>query len=417
MSALGAGTIRVPHGIYDVYVSRGLEWDIAVERAVKVGAEPARVEAHLSHVVDMPGWLSADFHVHAAPSPDSTVPLEHRVIEFVADGVEMIVSTDHNVISDYQPAINALGVGRFLTSAMGDELTTNGWGHFGAFPLPRNLAAAGQGATLVHGRTAQEIFGDVRQSAPGAIIDVHHPRLDAEVGYFNLGHLDPHSDRAERRGFSFEFDAVEVLNGYQDPVRRSVDRTIDDWMGLLNHGHIVTATGNSDTHHLTYNMGGYPRNYVRVPDDQPARVQPAQVATAIKEHRAFSRPARCTAGGRFARIGDVAPARGGHADAGDRGSGGAVDLGRPGDPLRRRQGGSTLVGPAQRRRGALQASRAGHGGARRLCAGAGRRRQAHGPGRRRQSPFGVRPLALTNPIFLDVDGNGRYDPPYPHGIR
>jgi hypothetical protein len=29
--------------------------------------------------------------------------------------------------------------------------------------------------------------------------------------------------------------------------------------------------------------------------------------------------------------------------------------------------------------------------------------------------FDVRPLALSNPIFLDVDGNGRYDAPIVHG--
>src|SRR5262249_48650754 len=29
--------------------------------------------------------------------------------------------------------------------------------------------------------------------------------------------------------------------------------------------------------------------------------------------------------------------------------------------------------------------------------------------------FDVRPLALTNPVFLDVDGNGKYDPPEKHG--
>jgi hypothetical protein len=29
--------------------------------------------------------------------------------------------------------------------------------------------------------------------------------------------------------------------------------------------------------------------------------------------------------------------------------------------------------------------------------------------------FGVRPLALTNPVFIDADGNGKYDPAYGHG--
>jgi hypothetical protein len=418
MSVVGSGTVRVPQGTYDIYLSRGLEWDIAVRPGVKIGAEPARVEARLTHVVDTSGWLSADFHVHAAPSPDSTVPLEHRVIEFVSDGVEMIVATDHNVISDYQPAIGALGAGRFITSAMGDELTTNGWGHFGAFPLPRNLAAAGHGAVLVHGRNAQAIFADVRANAPGAIIDVHHPRLDAEVGYFNLGQFDPHSDRALRAGFSFDFDAVEVLNGYQDPVRRSVDRTIDDWMGLLNHGHIVTATGNSDTHHLTYNIGGYPRNYVRVPDDHPERIQLSQIATALKEHRSFFTT------GPFVRLGvgslgmgDVAPARGGHADlqievqAAPWISVDRVILYVDGKEAQRWKvpGSQGLV----RFKQTVPITLARDSYA--LVRVDGDRLMAPVVGDDRT--FGVRPLALTNPIFLDVDGNGRYDPAYPHGTH
>ena len=143
-------------------------------------------------------------------------------------------------------------------------MTTNGWGHFGAFPLPRDAARAGEGAVLVHGRVPEDFFKDVRREAPGAIINVHHPRIDAEIGYFDLGQFDARNDRAGRRGFSWDFDALEVMNGYQDPERRSVDRVVDDWFALLNHDHLVTATGNSDTHHLTYNIGGYPRNYVKV---------------------------------------------------------------------------------------------------------------------------------------------------------
>src|SRR5262249_42868430 len=145
-------------------------------------------------------------------------------------------------------------------------------GHFGAFPLPQTLERAGQGAVLVHGRNAKDFFADVRKSAPGAVIDVHHPRIDREIGYFNLADFDARSDRVGRRGFSYDFDAVEVLNGYQDAERKSVDKIIDDWFSLLNHGHIVTATGNSDTHHLTYNIGGYPRNYLRAGSDAPSQL-------------------------------------------------------------------------------------------------------------------------------------------------
>src|SRR6266516_907779 len=101
-----------------------------------------------------------------------------------------------------------------------------------------------------------------------------------------MGATPPTSSRTcapTRPGFSWDFDAVEVMNGYQDPVRKSVDKIIDDWFALLNHGHLVTATGNSDTHHLTYNIGGYPRNYVRVLDDRPQAVTGKEVARAVRD--------------------------------------------------------------------------------------------------------------------------------------
>ena len=316
LSLTGIGVVHVPLGTYDVTVSRGPEWDDLTVRALKLTAKGAFVTARLSHVINSEGWVSADFHVHASPSSDSRVPMHDRIYEFVADGVEMIVSTDHNVISDYDPFIRELDAGRFIASAIGDEMTTGSWGHFGAFPLPRELEKPGHGALLVHGRNPTDFFKDVRSNAPDAIIDVHHPRIDNEIGYFDLGQLDSHSDRAGRAGFSWDFDAVEVMNGYQDPVRKSVDRVIDDWFSLLNHGHLVTATGNSDTHHLTYNIGGYPRNYVRVQDDRPQWVDGKQVARAVKSHHSFFTTApfvRVTCGS--GTIGDLVAAPGGKATA------------------------------------------------------------------------------------------------------
>jgi hypothetical protein len=416
MSAAGTGLARVPVGSYDVYVSRGLEWSIDVHRRVRVGPEGVAISSRLDHVVETPGWLSADFHVHAARSPDSIVPMPHRIIEFVSDGVDMIVSTDHNVVADYRPVIEALGVQELITSAPGDELTTASWGHFGAFPLPRDLEQPGQGAVLVQARSPKEIFAGVRRHAPEAVIDVHHPRLDPSVGYFTIGGLDPHADKASRRGFSFDFDAVEVLNGYQDPVRRSVDRTIDDWLGLLNHGHLATATGNSDTHHLTYNIGGYPRNFVRVRDDRPAAVTAAEVAGSLKAHHAFFTTGPIV---RFkvgpADIGDLAPAPGGHAvadlavDAAPWISVDRVILYVDGKEVRRwRVPPSTGVRRFQER---VDLQTDGDGYA--VVRVDGDRLMAPVVGDTRT--FGVRPLALTNPIFLDVDGNGRYDPHFRHG--
>src|SRR5262249_54988236 len=192
---------RVPVGTYDVTVSRGPEWDI-VTRRVNVTPKGAALAARLSHVIETPEWISGDFHLHAARSPDSRVPMQGRIYEFVADDVQLIVAPDHNVVSDYEPYIRELGAGRHIAGMIGDELTTAGWGHFGAFPLPADLERAGQGAVLVHGRRPDDFFRDVRTNAPDALIDVHHPRIDAEIGYFDIGRFDPHSDKAEKPGFS-----------------------------------------------------------------------------------------------------------------------------------------------------------------------------------------------------------------------
>jgi hypothetical protein len=416
MSLTGVGVARVPVGSYDVTVSRGPEWEIFTARRVKVTAKGAVVKARLAHVVDTHDWLSADFHVHASRSSDSRVPMEDRIYEFVADDVQMIVSTDHNVISDYDPFIRELGAGKQIASAIGDELTTGGWGHFGAFPLPHELERAGEGAVLVHGRRPADFFKDVRTNAPDAIIDVHHPRIDAEIGYFDLGQFDPRADRAGKSGFSWDFDAVEVMNGYQDPVRRSVDRVVDDWFSLLNHDHLVTATGNSDTHHLTFNIGGYPRNYVKLRDDRPEHVNPKEVAAALRFHHAFFTTGPFVtleaAGG---TIGDLVPARGGKArvditvQAAPWVSVSRVTLYLNGNEVKR-----WMLAPADavvRFRESYEVTTPRDGyvvvrvdGDKSLAPVVGDRKT-----------FTAYPFALTNPVFLDVDGDGKYRAGLAHG--
>jgi hypothetical protein len=284
----GDADIRVPAGTYDVWVSHGPEWDTARERVtISAGAE-VEVHTRLRHVIDTPGWISADLHVHSAASLDSRVPLRDRVMQFVADGVDLIVATDHNVIADYAPVIAELGVSDLLASATGDEITTKQWGHFGAFPLPADDGELGHGAIETGKRTAQQIFADVRAKAPGALIDVHHPRLlHGSMGYFVLSDFDLATGKVHTPGFSFDFDAIEVLNGYQDADRKTVGKVIGDWIGLLDGGKRVSCTGNSDSHHLTFNLGGYPRNYVAAGDVPLARLDPAAVAAAVKAGHSF----------------------------------------------------------------------------------------------------------------------------------
>jgi len=423
VSLSGQGTLEVPQGTYDIHASRGPEWALFTARGVTIGESGASFRATLAHVVDTRGWYSADFHVHAAPSYDSRVPLEARVLQFAADGVDMIVGADHGVITDYAPVIAELGAGAYLASAMGQEITTEGegpeaWGHFGAFPLPLQRGAHGGGAIAPKGRAPAAFFRDVRARSPGALLSAFHPRFNWGMGYFNLAHFDPAADRAGRAGFSFDFDAVEVLNGLEAENHESVEAVLADWFALLRHGHMVAATGNSDTHHLDRNLGGYPRNYVRVPRDVPGAVRPLEVARGVKALRSFLTTApfvRLSVGG--AGLGDVAPAPGGkvHGEVSVQAapwvSLSTVTLYLDGVEVRRWR---VPEGQAVDRFSAgfdLKLERDGFVVAR-------------VEGDRPLFPviggtakFRVRPFALTNPVLIDVNGDRRYSAAERHGAH
>jgi hypothetical protein len=416
-SLSGVGVVEVPTGTYDVTASRGIEWTISTQR-ITITRDGAELHAHIKHVIDTPKWVSGDFHVHAAPSPDSRVPMRDRVYEFVSDGVDMIVATDHNVVSNYRPVIEELHAEKLLAASTGDEITTGDWGHFGAFPLPSDMETEGHGAIPVRHRTAADIFHNVRETAPNAVIDVHHPRLETATGYFILGKFDDERDESVRKGFSYDFDAIELLNGYQDTNRKSIERVMKDWFALLDRGHHITATGNSDTHHLTYNLGGYPRNYVLVDNDDPGTVTAGDVAKGVKAHHAFftTGPIVDFHSG-AAGIGDLAPAPGGKATLDIRVraapwvSVSRVILYVAGQEVKRWsvEPSGEIVRfdehyPIEIERDTYAVVRVEGDGSLAPVVGGG-------------NGVTVHPFALTNPIFFDKDGNGQCDPQLAHGAH
>lgn len=285
-SHAGEGSLRLPSGTYEVHASRGIEWDVAVRR-VEIGPGGARLDATLSHVVDVDGWLSVDLHVHSAASHDSRVPLRSRVRQLAAEGVGIVASMDHDVVTDYAPIVDELGLGAELATARGVEIATDAWGHFGVFPVPADFAPALDGDGVAwRGLDPGRLLAELRRRARDALITVHHARL-RDTGYFARAGFDPAADQSAS-DFSRDFDALEVWNGAAKDEGEQVERAMQDWFGLLDHGHAVTATGGSDSHRLAVNAGGYPRNYVRVDRPLGSSVTSARdVASALRRGQAF----------------------------------------------------------------------------------------------------------------------------------
>jgi hypothetical protein len=284
------GERPIPPGRYRVTVSRGLEYTQDVQTLVVEEGHAASLSAELARVVDTTGWISADLHVHANPSPDAPAPLPDRVSALAAAGVEVAVATDHNAVTDYAPTIRERGLGEWLASVVGDEVTTRGvlMGHFNVFPL-----AAGSEPVAFDHVSPAALVASARAAAPAGaqrIVQMNHPRMGS-IGYLELLRFDPRDVagwRARSPLGELGFDAIEVFNGDHYAAIDEVESVLSDWYALLNAGVRMTATGNSDSHRITYHEAGVPRNFVQmgqVGDDSPSRFDEARFVEAVRAGR------------------------------------------------------------------------------------------------------------------------------------
>lgn len=274
----GWAELPVRAGRYRVIGTRGPAYSLSV-REVTV-ADGAVVEARdtLVREVDTSEYIAGDFHLHAAPSPDSSVSLPARVASLVCNGVEVAAATDHNAVTDYGPTARALGLDRWIATIAGDELTTSGsaLGHFNVFPL---VGRGYRAALPYHDVTAEQIVQSVRMSG-ASVFQVNHARMAPNIGYFDITGFDARTGQAGPR-FASGFNALEAFNGMylQEPER--VREGVRDVVGLARAGQRVGATGNSDSHHLVFEEAGWPRTYARASGD-PVDMRPTRVMEAIR---------------------------------------------------------------------------------------------------------------------------------------
>jgi hypothetical protein len=230
------------------------------------------------------GFLSGDFHQHMKNSFDSAIPLEDRVISSVCEGLDFIVATDHNFITDLSPVIARLGLGHWIKSAIGDEATTRKhfFGHLIAFPLVPDTSKPNNGAIAFDGVTAAQMI-DAANAFPGEqVVQINHPR-SGDIGYFNQVYMNAKDATTTHLNWCDRFTAIEVFNGKRV---EEVDETMRDWFHLLNIGYRFTATGNSDSHKIYDQEPGYPRNYVALAAEGAQAIKVEDVVNAVNEKHA-----------------------------------------------------------------------------------------------------------------------------------
>ncbi len=271
------GVVDVPlaPAKYRVTLSRGPEYalsqfEVDVQAGANVDACVSSERCLLRRVVDTHGYLACDFHQHTMLGVDAPTSTRDRVIGNVAEGVEIAVASEHNIVADLEPLVREMGLSDRLVEIVGNELTTDTsrkpWGHANVFPIVLDAALPAGGATNVRDRAPKEIFDEIRAKNPTAIFQVNHPRSGGN-GYFDLLGFDRASGVGTDARYDARFDAVEVWNGRNVAQRNAV---LEDVMALLRTSHPTTITGTTDTHGMVGQEAGYPRTYVRMKDDDLA---------------------------------------------------------------------------------------------------------------------------------------------------
>jgi hypothetical protein len=317
--------IEVPPGAgphYQVNVTRGTEYSrFSTLVTVSAGAQ-APIAAQIARVVDTPGFVSSDFHVHGIHSADSRVTHRRRVEQFAGENIENPVMTDHHVHTDITPTIAAMGLADELTSMIGEEITTFDYGHFNGYPFTIDASVPSGGSTdwakaalvgndfpskgALNG-TPAEIFALATTGNPTSIpgtttiqinhIDSHFEplKIDTSVaGTIGDGMTD--GDRAGRRlpdttavpNLFQHFPALELWNGSTRGAQSEfLDERIGIWMNHLNKGLPTTFIADTDTHTYTNLRTAGARTWTASPTgDAPSAILSADVADAVNTGRA-----------------------------------------------------------------------------------------------------------------------------------
>jgi hypothetical protein len=289
----GRFTQQVPPGDYLIRITRGPEYDL-VEREISVAkGQTVSVAATMKRTVQTPGWISTDFHAHSTPSGDNYCNTRDRIINFAAEHIEFAPTTEHNRIYDWGSTIDELGLSGRIKTIIGLELTGRGQ-HFNSFPLKRAPFEQDGGSPKwsTDPRVTALLLREAFDGGAERWVQANHP-IVSEV--FNDRNRDGVEDGGYV-GFDRMIDAAEVwsteilnLNPTYTLQRNGKETVIENrtfgWLQMLNQGRHVWCVAVSDSHRIFGNGAGGWRMYVPSSTDEPSQINPDEIIKHSKAGR------------------------------------------------------------------------------------------------------------------------------------
>jgi hypothetical protein len=407
--------IKLPVGTYLAACSRGPEYTRETRVIEVLGGENPGLDLTIEKAVDTRGLISLDSHMHTRNS-DGAVGIPERLRSVIAEGIEVAVAADHNFVTDYGPDLKELGLDAFLAVITGNEVTARtGSIHYNTFPDAVRPGEPGRGAISVRDETPGTLFALSREKNPGTLIHVNHPRWPG-LDYFAAYQLDPEFAATAAAPFDLSFDVMEAMNG--PAVNEANRQSIEDWFHLLNRGYPIRIVGTSDAHSIDGGEPGYARTYVLYKGPKGPGLDVGALVEAVKAGRSFvsTGPVVAVRANGRATFGDLLTARNGRVDLDITVTGApwmdvsevrVVVNGLRREPLAVRARPGEVVKFRDRVRLTLERDAwiavevVGRASLYPLV----QRRSGDG-----QPENAALPYALTNPIYVDADGDGRSDP-------
>lgn len=272
--------LRLAPGEYEIVAGRGFEWG-QDRKSVKLEAgDEAALDFRIRREVDTRGWVACDPHTHTLTySGHGDATLEERIITLAGEGIELPVATDHNILTDYAPAVKQLGLHRFMTPVIGAEVTTR-QAHFNAFPIEL-------GSRIPEFRILDwtRLLANIRGTPGVAVVILNHPHnVHNEFRPFDRIHFNPVTG-GYRAPLDLNVDAMELLSS--SAQQSDFMLVFNDWFSLLNRGVRITGLGSSDVHDVSRYIVGQGRTYVQVDDSDPGNIDVQAACRAVREGRAL----------------------------------------------------------------------------------------------------------------------------------
>ena len=233
------------------------------------------------------GWISTDFHSHSSPSGDNTSSQLGRVLNLLCEQVEFAPCTEHNRLSTYEPHLKHLGAERLLATCVGIELTGRPLplNHQNAFPLIMRPNMQDNGAPLADDDPAIQIERlALWDASSDKLVQVNHP----DIGWM---FRDRDGNGVPDAGFAGMFGKMDVIEVHPpdgvfgrptvEQGGKTYNNPIFNWLQLLNQGRRIPGVVNTDAHY-NFHGSGWLRNYVKSPTDDPAEVKTLDVVHAAE---------------------------------------------------------------------------------------------------------------------------------------